>query len=512
MDNERPSVPAAERFDVVVVGGGIGGLSAAITAAEAGRSVLLLDAADERAFGGNTRYSIGIARVAYDSWQDLAEMLGAQSTEDRPPVLPYPPEQYHADLTRATRGQGNTVLHRLVAEGSATLVRWLRERGVRWTVTPFRFGREPERPNGPPTLPPGVPLMAAGGGAPVVQALLETARNVGVHVRFGAAVRALTTGPLPAVELDPDGSTIRAASIVLAAGAFDADSAARARYLGTGWDLVRFRGSRFNTGRVLEAALRGGVAPAGHWTGVHAVASDPDGPPHGDPTIGDIHGRYSYPYGITVNARGERFFDEGADEKNFTYATVGRCIHAQPGGIAYQIFDDAASELLEPRYATARPHVAASIEALAEELSLPAAKLRQTVQSYNEACPPGRFDPFDLDGLAASPVAQPPKSNWAVPLSAPPFRAYPVVPAIAFAFGGVAIDAEARVLGPAGQPLPGLFACGDIVGGIAVHNLPAGTGMVAAGVLGRIAGNGAARCDPHGECSKISLPEQPMRE
>jgi len=482
-----------EHVDVLVVGGGISGLSAAIAATEAGRHVLLVDAADENNRGGNTRYSIGIARVAYDGWQDLAEMLGPDAPGDRAPVVPYPSARYHADLARAAKGHGNPVLQRIVAEGSAALVTWLRDHGVRWTVTPFRFGRDPQQPDTPPALPPGAPLMATGGGAGVVDALLDAARGCGVRVRFGAAVRALLTGPSPGIELDPDGATIRAASVILAAGGFDASSEARARYLGPGWDLARIRGSRFNTGRVLQAALKVGAASAGHWSGVHAVASDPDGPPWGDLGIGDVHGRYSYPYGITVNVRGERFFDEGADEKNFTYATVGRFVHGQPGGIAYQVFDDTTSELLEPRYATASPCVADSVEELAEQLAVPAARLCQTIRTFNDACPPGTFDPHDLDGLAASPEGQPRKSHWAVPLAVPPFRAYPVVPAITFTFGGLAIDADARVLGPAGQPLPGLYACGDIVGGIAVHNLPAGTGMIAGGVLGRIAGESAAR-------------------
>jgi tricarballylate dehydrogenase len=491
--DEGGSNSTAEHVEVVVVGSGIAGLSAAITAVEEGRNVLLVDAADEQDRGGNTRYSIGVARVAYDGWQDLEEMLGSDAPADRPPALPYPASRYYADLVRASQGQGNPELQRIVAEGSASLVKWLRDHGARWTVTPFRFGRDPDRPGGPPALPPGAPLFAAGGGAAVVDALLDAGRSIGVQVRFGAAVRALVTGPSPGIELDPDGSTITAGSVVLAAGGFDANAAARTRYLGAGWDLIGFRGTRFNTGRVLDAAIEVGAASAGHWSGVHAVASDPNGSPHGDLSIGDVHGRYSYLYGITVNVRGERFFDEGADEKNFTYATVGRHIHAQPGGMAYQVFDDTAIELLEPRYATANPYVADSISELAGKLPVEAERFCQTVQTFNDACPAGTFDPYDLDGLAATPVGQPRKSNWAVPLSVPPFRAYAVVPKVSFAFGGLAIDAEARVLGPAGQPLPGLYACGDIVGGIAVHNLPAGTGMIVAGVLGRIAGESAAR-------------------
>jgi tricarballylate dehydrogenase len=495
--DENRSAGTQQPLDVVVVGGGIAGLSAAITAAEAGRNVLLVDAAQEQDRGGNTRYSVGLARVAYEDWPDVAELLGpAVAGDDCAPVLPYPTTRYYADLDRATTGQGDPVLHRLVAEESASLVRWLRDHGVHWKMTPFRFGRDPEHPDGPPTLPPGVPLVAAGGGAGVVDALVGAARGLGVRLRFGAAVRCVLPGPLPGIELDHDEATIRAPSVVLAAGGFDASRAARAHYLGPGWDLVRFRGTRFNTGQVLQAALAAGAAPAGDWSGVHAVAFDPDGPLHGDLRVGDVHGRYSYPYGITVNRRGQRFFDEGADEKNFTYATVGRFIHAQPDGIAYQLFDDTVTELLEPRYATASPYLGRSIEELAEQLPVSAAELCHTVQTFNDACPGSRFDPYDLDGLVATPPGQPRKSHWAVPLQVPPFRAYPVIPAVSFVFAGLAVDRQARVLGTTDAPLPGLYACGDIVGGIAVHNLPAGTGMIAAGVLGRIAGQSAARVSP----------------
>jgi tricarballylate dehydrogenase len=482
---------AEPEVDVIVIGTGIAGLSAAITAAEAGLQVLVIDAADVRNAGGNTKFSIGVARVAFAEWQDLGEMVGPDTRLGRVPFLPYPPEQFAADLARVTQNQGDDALHRIIAEQSAPLVTWLRVHGVRWTLSPFRFGRIPGN-SAEATLPPGAPLFAEGGGAGLIESLLSAARAVGVRLQFGTAVRGLALDP-PRVVLDPDGATIEAAAVVLAAGGFTASRAARASYLGNGWDLRRFRGSPFNTGRVLDAALAVGGVAAGHWSGVHSVASDPAGPPHGDLSVGDVHGRYSYPYGITVNVDGQRFFDEGRDEKNFTYATIGRFIHDQPGGIAYQLFDATAIDLLEPRYSTAHPLVADTLDELAKRLPVPASQLRATVEAFNEACPAGEFDPLQLDGLAAAPVGQPPKSNWAVPLSVPPFRAYAVEPVISFTFGGLAIDQAGRVLGAGGKPLPGLYACGDIVGGIAVHNFPAGSGMIAAGVIGRVAGASAAR-------------------
>ncbi|MCE0765570.1 FAD-dependent tricarballylate dehydrogenase TcuA [Pseudonocardia kujensis] len=473
--------------DVLVVGGGIAGLTAAITAAEAGAQVRLVDAAERADRGGNTRWSIGISRVAHSDRAELEKLLDAGMSFGEVDVPSYPADRFHADLVRVSRGDGNRTLQRLVADGSLPLARWLRDHGVRWKPAPFRFGRA--APDREPGLAPGAELMVRGGGAALVDALLDAAHTAGVEVRFGIRVRALCTA---GVEL-ADGTRLTADAAVLACGGIEGSRAMRARYLGPGWDLVRIRGTRHNTGALLEAALAAGAAPAGHWSGVHAVASDPHGPPYGDPVIGDVHGRYSYPYGITVDARGERFLDEGADEKNLTYATIGPAIHAR-GGTAYQVFDASGTELLEPRYAQSTPVVADTVEKLAHALGLP--RLVETVRAFNTACPDGEFDPADLDGLAAQPPGQPPKSNWAVPLTRPPFRAYRVTPAVTFAFAGLAIDADAQVRDEVGRPLPGLLACGDAVGGIAVHNLPAGTGMIAAGVLGRIAGATAARRTP----------------
>jgi len=473
--------------DVLVVGGGIAGLTAAVTAAEAGRRVLLLDAAAHADRGGNTRWSIGIARVAHRDRTELEKVLAPDESFGDVDVQPYPAERFHTDLVRVSRGDGDPSLQRTVADGSLELAHWLRDHGVEWAPAPFRFGRA--APGREPGLAPGAELMLRGGGSALVDTLLDAARRAGVDVRFDSRVAALRPGGVALT----DGSVLTADAVVLACGGIEGSRALRARYLGPGWDLVRIRGTRHNSGLLVEAALAAGAAPAGHWSGVHAVASNPGGPPYGDPEIGDVHGRYSYPYGVTVDSHGERFLDEGADEKNLTYATIGPAIHAR-GGTAYQIFDAVGTELLEPRYAQSTPIVADTVDELGAVLGLP--RLAETVREFNAACPEGDFDPADLDGLAARPPGQPPKSNWAVPLTAPPFRAYRVTPAVTFAFAGLAVDADARVLDDVGRPLPGLFACGDTVGGIAVHNLPAGTGMIAAGVLGRIAGAAAARSTP----------------
>ena len=220
---------------------------------------------------------------------------------------------------------------------------------------------------------------------------------------------------------------------------------------------------------------------------------DSDAPPVGDLKMTDKYSRYSYPYGIMVNAEGQRFVDEGEDEVWLTYAKTGAAIRAQTRAWAAQIFDQRTVHLLEPRYATGVPVEADTVEGLAEKLGLDPHALRETVEAFNAACPDGSFDPFHKDGLAARPVGQPPKSNWAQPLDRPPYVAYTVTCGITFTFGGLRIDRNARVLDLAGRPMPGLYATGEITGGFFYHNYPAGAGLVRGAVFGRIAGAAAAR-------------------
>ena len=263
--------------------------------------------------------------------------------------------------------------------------------------------------------------------------------------------------------------------------------------VGPSWDLVKVRGSRQNTGALMDRALAHGAAAAGQFSVAHAVPIDTDAPPVGDLTVGDTTARYSYPFGITVNLRGERFLDEGEDEMTYTYAEIGRKVLGQPGGAAYQVFDATGCDLLEPRYDTAHPVEADTVGKLAAAMGVDADRLVATVRDFNAACPQGAFDPQRKDGLLARPDGQPPKSNWAVPLTAAPFRAYKVTCGITFTFGGLAVDHEARVLGVDGRPVPGLLAVGEIAGGYFAYSVPSGSGLTKGAVTGRTAGRTAAQ-------------------
>ena len=143
---------------------------------------------------------------------------------------------------------------------------------------------------------------------------------------------------------------IEADAIVLASGGFEANAEWRTRYLGPGWDLAKVRGSRFNTGDGIKMALDIGAMAYGNWSGCHAVGWDRNAPEFGDLAVGDGFQKHSYPFGIMLNANGERFVDEGADFRNYTYAKYGREILKQPGQFAWQIYDSQVDHLLRDEY------------------------------------------------------------------------------------------------------------------------------------------------------------------
>jgi tricarballylate dehydrogenase len=289
--------------------------------------------------------------------------------------------------------------------------------------------------------------------------------------------------------------------VVLACGGFESNPELRLRYLGEGWDLVKVRGTRFNMGTMLMQALAAGAAPAGHWGGAHASPLDAHAPDVGELSLTDRMSRYSYPYCLLVNQDGERFVDEGEDEVWLTYAKTGWAIRRQPTARAWQLFDQRTLHLLEPRYSTGIPVEADTLEGLAAKLGISVAGVQEMVAAYNAAAggggagaggTGGGFDPFHKDGLATAPGLRPSKSNWALPLDSPPFVAYAVTCGITFTYGGLAIDAGARVIDTTGRPMPGLYATGEIAGGFFFHNYAAGSGLMRGATFGRIAGSGAA--------------------
>jgi tricarballylate dehydrogenase len=234
--------------------------------------------------------------------------------------------------------------------------------------------------------------------------------------------------------------------------------------------------------------------PYGHWSGAHAVAWDLNAPEFGDLRVGDAFQKHSYPFGIMVNARSERFVDEGADFRNYTYVLYGREIIKQPDQFAWQIFDAKVAHLLRDDYRIDQVTKAKAdtLEDLAERLEgLDPAAFLATVHDYNAAVRQDvDFNPNVKDGRGT--IGLPiPKSNWANTIDTPPFEAYAVGCGITFTFGGLRIDEQARVIGENRAPIPGLYAAGELVGGLFYFNYPGGTGLTGGTVFGRIAGTSA---------------------
>jgi tricarballylate dehydrogenase len=333
-----------------------------------------------------------------------------------------------------------------------------------------------------------------------VDSLYSIARANGIEIRFETRVVSLLHDGIGVggVRVRSAGviEDIPAGRVVLAAGGFEANTEMRTRYLGPSWDVAKVRGTRFNTGDGIRMALEIGASPHGNWSGCHAVGWDQNAPEFGDLAVGDNFQKHSYPFGIIVNGRGERFVDEGADFRNYTYAKYGREMLAQPGHFAWQVFDAKVTHLLRDEYRIRQVTKvrADTLEELAGKLEgVDPAGFLATVEAFNAAVRTDvPFNPNVKDGRAAEGLAVP-KSNWANPLDQPPFEAYAVTCGITFTFGGLRIDEEARVVSTDYEPIPGLYAAGELVGGLFYYNYPGGTGLMSGSVFGRIAGRSAGQ-------------------
>ena len=483
-------------YDVIVVGAGNAALCAALSAAEAGASVLVMEKAPEYLRGGNTYFTGGLFRFAYDSPQQVFDLVPDLTEREiaRTDLGEYPQPSFERDMMRMTGGRAAPALARVLASRSYPTMAWMRDRGVRWALA---YGRQAFESGGKVRFWGGLIVEAVGGGVGLSDRLFELAGRAGVTVAYEAAAVRLETGQRGVTGVTarfPGGErTIGAGGVVLASGGFQANPEMRERHLGPAWASAKVRGTQFDTGDGIRMALDAGAQPFGDWSGCHAVAWDLNAPPFGDRKIADLYQKHSYPFGIVVDVDGRRFVDEGADFRNYTYARYGREILTRPHGAAFQLFDARTTALLRDEYRI--PQVskaeADTIPALAAALGIDPEGLARTVREFNDAVQPGGFDPTALDGKRTLDI-DPPKSNWALPLDTPPYVGYAVTCGITFTFGGLKIDEQARVLDSNDRPIPSLYAAGELVGGLFYDNYPGGSGLMSGAVFGRIAGANAA--------------------
>jgi tricarballylate dehydrogenase len=486
-------------YDVIVVGGGNAALCAALAAQETGARVLVLEAAPHEERGGNSRFTAGGMRVAYHGVDDLLELVPDLTEEERANTDfgTYTQDQFYDDLCRVTQYHTNPQMAEALVSRSLETTLWMRNRGVRFAPI---YGRQAFKVEGRFKFWGGLTVEASGGGPGLIDSLYTIALHNGVDVSYQSR----------ALELIDDDNGVRgvlarlqgrrqsfgAKAVVLASGGFEANAEWRTRYLGPGWDLAKVRGTRFNTGDGIRMALEIGAMPYGNWSGCHAVGWDRNAPEFGDLSVGDGFQKHSYPFGIMVNARGRRFVDEGADFRNYTYAKYGRAILEQPGQFAWQIFDRKVAHLLRDEYRIKRVTkvTAETLEELSGKLEdVDPQGFLEEAQAYNSAVQTSvPFNPNIKDGRCTNGLALN-KSNWANSLDSPPFEAYAVTCGITFTFGGLKIDNKGSVINTDGLPIHGLYAAGELVGGLFYFNYPGGTGLTSGSVFGRLAGTSAAR-------------------
>jgi tricarballylate dehydrogenase len=482
-----------EAVDVVVVGGGNAGFTAAHAAAVRGRKVVLLEKGSQDMAGGNSFYTAGATRIAHSGLADLLDWVEADERHSRTEVPPYSADEYAADLAKVTEGRNDPELTRVLVEESQPTLRWLNSLGLKYRLMYERQAFE--RPDDSYLFWGGLHVGNVGGGEGLIEDHTRVAAELGIDVRYGHAAKSLIVedGRVIGVVTDsPLGErSLRAESVILTAGGFEADPQLRREYLGEGWENAKVRGTPHNTGDMIAAALAVGAARGGDWGTCHSVQWDAfTATNESNRELTNRLTRQSYPFGIIVNTNGERFLDEGADFRNYTYAKYGKEILKQPGSVAHQIFDATLRPMLrteEYDMPGISVEVADTLEELAVKIGIDPERLSKTVSDFNNSIDRSiPFDPNVKDGRVAA--TDPVKSNWAAPIETGPFYAYGVTCGITFTFGGIKSDTHGRVLDADGKHIEGLFVAGEMLGGLFSANYPGGSGLAAGCVFGRRAG------------------------
>jgi tricarballylate dehydrogenase len=445
----------AAPVDVLVVGGGNAGLCAAISAAEAGATVLLLERAPFEWRGGNSKYTRNVRTV--------------RRADD--PAEVYSEEELLSDLVGVSGELPDRRLAELVIEESERLPSWMEEHGIRWQAA-MRGTLGLQRTN----------RFFLGGGKALVNRYYERLEDIGVEVRYEAGVAELEVSGnrFEAAVVDAPGRRHLqpARSLVVASGGMESNLEWLERVWGEAARNFIIRGTSFNDGRLLQHLLEQGAAPVGSERALHAIAVDARSPKFDGGIVTRVD---AIPFGIVVNRDGRRFYDEGEDAWPKRYALWGRLLAEQPEQTAHVVFDAAAQgSFIPPLFP---PYVADSIRALAVAVGLDAEALSRTVEEFNGAAADGATTGID-----------PPKSRWAEPIRTPPFYAYPLRPGITFTYRGVRVDADARVVRNGHGAFENVFAAGEVMAGnILSSGYLGGFGMTIGSVMGRIAGQSAAR-------------------
>lgn len=484
-------------YDVVVVGAGNAALCAAISSREKGANVLVLEKAPLNKRGGNSFFTDGAIRFAYQGIEEIRKVIPSiTDEEDKKINMPvYSEEDYYNDLMRVTEGKSDPELANQLVSKSFETITWMQSHGVEFELNYENQSFEKE---GKHHFWGGLPVKTLNKGVGLVKLLNDRANELGIDIWYESqAVKLITENEELTAVIVQQGEqsvTVKTSSVILACGGFEANKQMRTQYIGTEWGSAIVRGTEFNTGEGLSMALDIGAQRYGDWSGCHSIGTDLNAPKVGDfNKPGDIYKKSSFPIGILMNKNGERFVDEGADFRNYTYAKYGREVLKQPDHVAYQLFDANVRSMLRKEYnlQEATVYEANSLEELADLIHVNKEQFLKTIYEYNEAVQDGEYNPTVKDNKGTIGIT-PPKTNWALRLDKAPYYAYPVTCGITFTFGGLHVNTVGEVLNKEGNAIKGLYAAGEMVGGIFYENYPGGSGLMSGAVFGKLAGASAS--------------------
>ena len=478
-------------FDIIVIGCGIAGLSAAVSAQQNGSKVAILERAPREERGGNTRYTESFWRMKNEDEvsEDFEDQFAKNSGG-------WPDPGILEDLVRDRENQpavlkslgivDPSLIATLAAEAPNAL-KWLKEFGVKFDFLPLYFLSQSTTRMGP-----------IGGGLALVDALGSYADSNADDITFfyeTAAKKLISDdeGNLIGVSGISKGNkkiNLFAPNVVLASGGFEGNSEMLSHYVGPQAQFIRpvSRGGHYNRGEGIQMALEAGAASCGDFSSFHAQPVDPRSKDM-EPVV------LNYSYGLLINETGRRFTDEAPALVDSTYEAVTRIIMQQKNGIGFAVFDNKLDDI-DNWNATVRtrvaPYQANTLEELASLIKIPSEEFLRTVNDFNKACPEnqGDFDPLRPDGLKTHGLTLQ-KSNWSRPLTEAPFRAWPIICSNCFTFGGIKIDERARVINTEGDVIPGLYAAGEVAG-IYYRTYTGATSVMRGAVTGRLAGNDAS--------------------
>lgn len=467
-------------YDVVIVGHGISGLSSAIAAHEAGANPVILEKSPRSDRGGHSQHAGGLFRFPMPDPGKAKEKFGLDSKPEQ-----YSKQDFLDDLMEVSDGRADPDLCDVLIENANDAISWLTDHGLQWQIV--------DNTDEPGFGTTTGALQVEGEGVGAVEDLSDRVEELGIDVLYDTEFRGVDTNEINEVSaahaLGPDGKiTFDVNSIVICAGSYVSNSEKRTKYFGRDGEGYVVRGSRYNTGEALDAALDIGAKPAGEWGGAHQVMNDAAAP-RVEGGRSRING---YQYSAVLNSEGERFLDEGEDFLLKTYAKFGQRVYDQPGQKAFVVFDSKVDDFVVSQIDT-EPVTADTLKDLFEKVGIKNVNAAlETVEEFNAATQADDFDPHELDGNQTVDL-DPNKSNWALPIDEEPYKCFPVKSAITFAFGGLKINTDSQVLDTREEPIPGLWAVGNSTAEFFYGNYPGGSALSRGATFGRIAGQNAAQ-------------------